>query len=143
MLKCNSINQIIQNNQINMINQVKLAHHRTDFGLVYKACILLSKKSPKAGSLKAGSTKALWKLYESSLKAPSKQALRKHSDISLRALSKLYESFPKAGSPKEALRKQADFYWKPFKSKLTFVDNVDNVESSIVAFQKARISRQY
>ena len=29
------INHIIQNNQINKINQVKLAHHRTDFGLLY------------------------------------------------------------------------------------------------------------
>ena len=32
--QCDLIIQIIKNNQINKINQVKLAHHRTDFGLV-------------------------------------------------------------------------------------------------------------
>ena len=30
------MNQIIQNNQINKINQVKLAHHRTEF----RSCFL-------------------------------------------------------------------------------------------------------
>ena len=34
-------NHIIQNNQI---NQVKLAHHRTDFGLVLTSCILIPRK---------------------------------------------------------------------------------------------------
>ena len=34
LLQFNLMNQIIQNYQINKINQVNLAHHRTDFGLV-------------------------------------------------------------------------------------------------------------
>ena len=72
----------------------------------------------------AGSTKALQKLSESSPKALRKlsesslKALRKLSENSLETLRKLYESYLKAGSPK-ALRKQADFCWNPFKSKLT------------------------
>ena len=99
----------------------------------------LSKSSPKAGS-----TKALWKLYKSSLKALRKlsessteagstKALRKLSENSLEALQKLYESSTKAlpklhesstkALRKRALQKQTDFCWKPFKSKLTFVEN--------------------
>ena len=62
--------------------------------------------------LKAGSLKAGWLLLE------ALKALRKLSENSLETLRKLYESSLKAGSPK-ALRKQADFCWKPFKSKLT------------------------
>ena len=64
-------------------------------------------------------TKDLWKLYESSPKAgPTK------------VLWKLYESSPKAGSPK-ALRKQVDFFWKPFKSKLTFIENTPKLWAKV------------
>ena len=70
------------------------------------------RKLPES-STKAGSMKVLRKLSESFPKA-----LRKLSENSLETLQKLYKSSLKAGSPK-ALRKQADFCWKPFKSKLT------------------------
>ena len=66
------------------------------------------------------SPKALQKLFKSSLKTPWKQALQK-----------LSESSPKV------LQKQADFCWKPSKSRMTFV------ESSMKAFQKAHKSWQY
>ena len=131
----------------------------------------LSKSSTKAlWKLSESSPKALWKLYESrlyesSLKALRKQALRKLSESSpkalrklsesslkalrklsensLETLRKLYESYLKVGSLKacwlllEALQKQADFRWKHSQSRMTFV------ESSMVAIQKARKSRQY
>ena len=123
----------------------------------------LSKSSTKAlWKLSESSPKALWKLYESrlyesSLKALRKQALRKLSESSpkalwklsgnsTKALQKLSESRLSKSSPKagwlllEALQKQADladFRWKHSQSRMTFV------ESSRVAIQKARESRQY
>ena len=123
----------------------------------------LSKSSTKAlWKLSESSPKALWKLYESrlyesSLKALRKQALRKLSESSpkalwklsgnsTKALRKLSESRLSKSSPKagwlllEALQKQADladFRWKRSQSRMTFV------ESSRVAIQKARESRQY
>ena len=81
---------------------------------MYFGYVLVVRKLSKSGlsnsSTKAGSLKALWKLSESSLKT----------------LWKLYESSTKA-IWKRALWKQADFCWKPFKSKLTFVENTPKV----------------
>ena len=70
-----------------------------------------------SGCTKALQKWALQKLYEIRRYESSLKALRKLSESSLKTLWKLYESYLNAGSPK-ALRKQADFCWKPFK-KLT------------------------
>ena len=105
-----------------------------------KALRKISESGLSKSSAKAGSLKAFWKLYKSSPKADSLKTLSESSTKALRMLSesglsksspkegstkalwKLYKSSPKAGSPK-VFRKQADFCWKPFKSKLTFVEN--------------------
>ena len=65
------------------------------------------------GSPKAPRKQALWKLSESSLKALRKHALQS----STKALRKLSQNSLKN------LWNQSEFCWKPFKSKLTFVES--------------------